>query len=58
MPVVLARGISDVSLYNVSDYATKNMHSATTRFGMGLMKRSVLTRKKTYDKLLQGVVGK
>ena len=50
MPVILARGIIDISLYNISDYATKNMHSVTI-CRIDLIKRSVLTRKKAYDKL-------
>ena len=51
MPVILARGIIDISLYNVSGYATNNMHSVTIHIGMDLIKRSVLTNKKAYDKL-------
>jgi hypothetical protein len=58
MPVMLARGITDVSLYNVSDYATNNMYSGAIHIGMDLIKRSVLTNKKTYDKLFQCAVGK
>jgi hypothetical protein len=50
MPLILARGIIDISLYNISGYATKNMHSVTIR-RTDLIKRSVLTRKKAYDKL-------
>ena len=51
MPVILARGIIDISLYNVSDYATNNMHSVTIHIGIDLVKRSVLPSKKAYDKL-------
>ena len=51
MPVMLARRIIDVSLYNVSDYATNDMHSGAIHIGMDLIKRSVLTNKKAYDKL-------
>jgi hypothetical protein len=51
MPVILARGIIDISLYNVSDYATNKMHTVTIHIGMDLIKRSVLTNKKAYDKL-------
>ena len=50
MPVILARGIIDINLYNFSGYATKNMHGLTI-FSTDLIKRSVLTRKKAYDKL-------
>jgi hypothetical protein len=46
MPVILARGSSDIVFYNVSSYATKNMHSITIHIGMDLIKRSVLTNKK------------
>ena len=49
MPVILARGIIDINLYNISGYATKNMHGLTI-FSTDLIKRSVLTRKKAYDK--------
>ena len=58
MPVILARGIIDISLYNVSDYATNDMHSGAIHIGMDLIKRSVLTNKKAYDKLFQCAVGK
>jgi len=51
MPVKLARGIIDISLYNISGYAANNMHSVTIHIGMDLIKRSVLTNKKAYDKL-------
>jgi len=49
MPVILARGIIDINLYNFSGYATKNMHGLTI-FSTDLIKRSVLTRKKAYGK--------
>ena len=46
MPVILARGIIDISLYNVSGYATNNMHTVTIHIGIDLIKSSVLTNKK------------
>ena len=49
MPVILARGISDIGIYNVPGYAPNNMHSVTIHIGMDLIKRSVLTSKKAYD---------
>ena len=49
MPVILARGIIDINLHNISGYTTKNMHGLTI-FTTDLIKRSVLTRKKAYDK--------
>jgi hypothetical protein len=45
------KGIIDISLYNVSDYATNNMDSGAIHIGMDLVKRSVRTNKKAYDKL-------
>ena len=51
MPVMLARGIIDIGVHNFSGYATNNMHSVTIHIGMDLIKRSVLTNKKAYDKL-------
>ena len=51
MPVILARGIIDISLYNVSGYPTNNMHTVTIHIGIDLIKRSVLTNKKAHDKL-------
>ena len=37
-PVMLARGIGNIRLHNVSDYATNNIHRVTTRIGIGQMK--------------------
>jgi len=51
MPVILARGIIDISLYNVSGYPTNNMHTVAIDIGIDLIKRSVLTNKETHDKL-------
>lgn len=36
MPVMLARGISDISLYNISNYATPNNHVRTPDIDIGL----------------------
>ena len=35
---MLARGIGDISLYNVSEYATNNIHSVTTLIAIDQMK--------------------
>ena len=50
MPVMLARRISDVisdiSIYNVSDYTTLIMNGVTSLTSISLTERSVLTRSK------------
>jgi len=38
MPVIHARGISDISVYNVFAYATNNIHRVAIHIGMALMK--------------------
>jgi len=38
MPVILARGIGDISIHNISNYTSNNVHSGTTLTGIDLMK--------------------
>jgi len=36
MPVIIARGVFGVSIYNVSNYTTVIMHGATSLISIGL----------------------
>jgi hypothetical protein len=36
MPVMLARRMSDIGLYNVSNYATMNIHSVASLININL----------------------
>jgi hypothetical protein len=41
MPVILARGFVNISLYSVSNYMTMIMHDGTSRVSISLAERSV-----------------
>jgi hypothetical protein len=51
-PVMLARGVGDISLYNIASYMTLNKHNPASDVGIHQAERSIRIRIKTNGKVL------
>jgi hypothetical protein len=58
MPVMLARPIGDIGIYDIAGYATSDDHGRSPGIGRYLAERSVLMRNKHYRLVQPTAIGK